>query len=287
MKALIVGRGSIGARHGRILESLGHTVAFCSRREAEGISSDPVAALSMWAPEYVVVANETSRHVATVDQLRGAGFKGPILVEKPLSDGIVDSTIVDRSLFVGYQLRFHPSIRVARDFEPEGIRAVYVYAGQYLPSWRPDTDYRTSYSASRSSGGGVLRDLSHEIDYLRWLFGDVISIQASGRKVSDLEIDVEDVVSLHMEMQRCPHVSVDLNYLDHIGQRSLKLISNRKTMNMDIQLKTDRDLPFREMHSAILGGSSSDVATREDGVALSKVVRAAEISMKEGRRVTL
>ena len=33
------------------------------------------------------------------------------------------------------------------------------------------SNYLKSYSASKSKGGGVLLDLSHEIDYINWLFG--------------------------------------------------------------------------------------------------------------------
>ena len=43
----------------------------------------------------------------------------------------------------------------------------------YLPSWRKTVDYTKSYSAFPNRGGGVLLDLSHEIDYLKWLFKDL------------------------------------------------------------------------------------------------------------------
>ncbi|NBO18356.1 MAG: gfo/Idh/MocA family oxidoreductase, partial [Proteobacteria bacterium] len=68
--------------------------------------------------------------------------------------------------------------------------------GQYLPSWRPGSDYRHSVSASRALGGGALLELSHEIDYLRWIFGEVAWVQVSLSKQSNLEIDVEDTAHL-------------------------------------------------------------------------------------------
>ena len=49
-------------------------------------------------------------------------------------------------------------------------RAVRVECQSWLPYWRPERDYRESYSA-RADEGGVLRDLVHELDYAIWAFG--------------------------------------------------------------------------------------------------------------------
>ena len=41
----------------------------------------------------------------------------------------------------------------------------------FLPNWRSNRDYRKSSSLKKVEGGGVLLELSHEIDYIRNLFG--------------------------------------------------------------------------------------------------------------------
>ena len=101
---------------------------------------------------------------------------------------------------VGYRLRFAASVR---EFKREvdsprfgGVLSVRAETGQYLPDWRNGRDYRATASARGESGGGVLRELSHEIDYLRWIFGDIEWLSAWCGKQSDLEIDVEDTVHL-------------------------------------------------------------------------------------------
>ena len=76
------------------------------------------------------------------------------------------------------------------------IRRLRCEIGQYLPLWRPGSDYRLGVSANRALGGGVLLELSHELDYLRWIFGDVDWVQASLERQSALEIDVEDTAHL-------------------------------------------------------------------------------------------
>ena len=58
-----------------------------------------------------------------------------------------------------------------------------IEAGQYLPLWR-ERDYTESYSAHKSKGGGVALDLSHEIDYMRYLFGNPCSWKVFKTKVS-------------------------------------------------------------------------------------------------------
>jgi predicted dehydrogenase len=53
------------------------------------------------------------------------------------------------------------------------IYSIRAEIGQYLPGWRPESDYRICVSVQQKLGGGVLLELSHEIDYLSWIFGRV------------------------------------------------------------------------------------------------------------------
>ena len=57
-------------------------------------------------------------------------------------------------------------------------------------------DYRKTVSAQKILGGGVLLELSHELDYLRWIFGDVEFVQAQLARQSELDIDVEDTAHI-------------------------------------------------------------------------------------------
>ena len=78
---------------------------------------------------------------------------------------------------VGYNLRCFPSLSRFRDLIHEDLfgkpLSVRCEIGQYLPDWRPTSDYRAGVSARSDLGGGALMELSHEIDYLSWIFGDV------------------------------------------------------------------------------------------------------------------
>ena len=47
-------------------------------------------------------------------------------------------------------------------------------------------------SANKNLGGGVLLELSHELDYMRWIFGEPTWVTAWLGHLSSLEVDVED-----------------------------------------------------------------------------------------------
>ena len=71
---------------------------------------------------------------------------------------------------VGYNLRYMKSLIKFREILSKKkigkILSVRSEVGSYLPSWRKDTDYKKSVSAKKKLGGGVLLELSHDIDYL-------------------------------------------------------------------------------------------------------------------------
>lgn len=305
MKALVVGFGSIGARHSRILEEEGCDLAVVSRhrfehRHAYASIADAVVGHH---PDYVVIANRTTEHRASLAELAVAGHTGPVLVEKPLCEAPCEvSGLPFECLYVGYNLRFHPALRRLRALiADDRVLTVQVYAGQYLPDWRPGRDYRTSSSASRSAGGGVLRDLSHELDYLTWMLGSWRAVAASGGRSGALEVDCEDSVVALLELERCPRVVVQLNYLDRVGRRSILVTGERRTLELDLvggrlrrtsshgdeieDFAIERDQTYRDQHRAVLDGRHGDLCSAEEGLTVLHLVAALEEAMTNRRWV--
>ncbi|USU14100.1 hypothetical protein NF701_17800 (plasmid) [Sphingomonadaceae bacterium OTU29THOMA1] len=245
---------------------------------------------------YVVVANETARHRDTVEQLIAAGFRGTVLVEKPIFDmaGPVPDHGFQR-LSVAYNLRFHPVLQRLRAVLAEDtVISASIYVGQYLPDWRPGTDYRDSYSAHRSAGGGALRDLSHDLDYGTWLFGGWTRVAALGGHLSALEIDSDDVFALLMATQECPVVTVQLSYLDRMPRRRIVVNAQRQTIEADLiagtltingereEFTMDRDTTYRAMHDALLGARDEDACDALSAMDTLKLVEAAEQAASGG-----
>jgi predicted dehydrogenase len=212
-RALIVGHGSIGKRHLRIARGLLPSAdirvlsrAMCDTvpEYADGWLGSMEEALE-FKPQVAVIANPSTFHIKTAQPLAEAGVH--LLVEKPLAnsiEGVCKLLSACRAhgsvLMVGYNLRFLPCLQKFRELIRSGfigkVISVRCEIGQYLPSWRPDIDYRQSVSALHDLGGGALLELSHEIDYMRWIFGEAEWVKATLSKQSSLEIDVEDTAHL-------------------------------------------------------------------------------------------
>lgn len=299
MKALVVGYGSIGERHTRILTSLGCDVAVVSSRNIEVPVRyhDLSDALASWQPRYVVIANKTSQHQETLLHLTKQGFNGAVLVEKPLfheQAGL--PTHKFQGAFVGYNLRFHPLLQKLRGFLRHArALTVQAYVGQYLPGWRTQSDYRLSYSANVGEGGGVLRDLSHELDYLNWLLGGWTRITALGGHYSRLEINSDDAWTIMMSTDQCPQVSVQLNYLDRLTRRRILINTDDHTVEIDLvkstmmiddtveEITTDQDFTYLEQHRAVLENRLDSLCTFQEGHEVVQMIHAAEQSAKRGK----
>lgn len=212
-RVLIVGIGSIGKRHLRLsrellpdadIRVLRHQQCLSIPEYANGCFSCIEKAIE-FAPQIAVIASPAPYHLDAAQLLVSAGIH--LLVEKPIASSVEGvAQLLESSgergtvLLTGYNLRYLPSLQRFRDLLHANaigrVISVRCEIGQYLPSWRPDADYRLGVSARRELGGGVLLELSHEIDYLRWIFGDVSWLRASISRQSSLEIDVEDTAHL-------------------------------------------------------------------------------------------
>ena len=288
---LVVGLGSIGNRHARLLHDMGRRVATVSRR-AEGTYESIEHALGACKPDYIVVATETSRHAEDLHSIGRAGYRNKILVEKPIFTSMADASSPSTArLHVGYNLRFHPVISELRRVLPEErTLAASAYVGQNLKSWRPERDYRKTSSASRAAGGGVLRDLSHELDLLLWLLGSWQGVVGLSQNTRTLEIDVEDSMALLLRMERCGQVSLSMNYLDHSTHRTMRFVQETRTIVADLVASTltvgqdvrkfplARDETYITMHSAALNDGEG-LCGWDEGLEVVRLMEAAENSI--------
>ncbi len=298
-KALVVGYGSIGQRHARLLRDLNMDVAVVSRRQLpiKGRFNSIAQALANDAFDYTVIANETSEHVPAVSALREGGYRGNILIEKPVSPR---PEPVDSSKFancaVGYNLRFNPVMMALFDaIAGQKILSMQIYCGQYLPTWREGRDYRDVYSAHSSQGGGALRDLSHEIDYALWLGGGWKRVAALGGHFSSLDIQSDDSFALLLELDRCPMVTLQVNYLDRAGRREIVVNTAEYTYRADLmhgvletdgtarEFPIDRDATILDQHRAALAGDYKRLCTLAEGENVVQLIDAATRSVEEKR----
>jgi predicted dehydrogenase len=286
--AVVVGLGSIGQRHARVLRELGYSVTTVSRRH--GGDYDSVArAIAEAHPRYAVVATETAHHAKSLRELADAGFRGPVLVEKPIFSSL--SPVLSypfANLAVGYNLRFHPVMTaLAERLRGRTAITVSAYVGQDIRDWRPGRDHRTTASATAEAGGGVLRDLSHELDYLLWLFGPWRRVAALGGSSGARQLEVDDHLSLLLEMTGSQAVQVHMDYLDRPGIREIRINLEDETIKADVfggrlsingvvhDYPSERDQTYKAMHVAAIKGLEP-VCSLSEGLAVVDLIDASE-----------
>jgi predicted dehydrogenase len=209
--------------------------------EADRIVYDLEQALST-RPQIAIIASPAPFHVRTALELASAGIH--LLIEKPLSDSLdgVDDLIHEAEskgvvLMVGYHLRFSPSLNCIRGAITDGaigtVLSLRAEVGQFLPDWRPGTDYRSGVSARSEMGGGVILELSHELDYVRWLGGEIRSVQAETGHLAGLEIDVEDVAEIVVRFDSGAIGSIHLDMFQRIATRTCRVVGSEGSVEWD------------------------------------------------------
>lgn len=193
-------------------------------------------------PDAVIISNPTALHLDVAIPAARQGCH--ILMEKPISHDLERMDELKEALrqgggqfLTGFQFRFHPGLRtVARLLQEDAIGrpvAAHAHWGEYLPAWHPWEDYRKSYSARQDLGGGVVLTLSHPLDYLRWLLGDVQSLWAYAGHFSDLEVAVDDVAEIGLRFCDGATGGLHLNYVQQPAVHRLEIAGSRGTIQWD------------------------------------------------------
>lgn len=292
---LVWGHGSIGARHARLAHELGATVSCLTSREDLPFPSVKLLRdlPENFSPEVLVVATPTALHAEHLRMACPLGAR-TILVEKPFVSTMAEigSWLTQEQrqhIVIAYNLRFHPAVQRFRTLlSGKKLLALHLHVGQYLPSWRPDQDYRQSYSASRQLGGGVLRDLSHELDLACMFAGHWVRVAALSGKHSHLEIKSEDNTTILSEHASCPQVSIHLDYLQTPARREIVAVFENggvclNLMNGNIvhdgkeePCPVDSDTTYRSQMKAVLMGQTQDCCTFSQGLEVVSYIDAIE-----------
>jgi predicted dehydrogenase len=246
MKAVIFGLGSIGQRHARLIKDnfSCELVAFRSGAGKEGnvlgikeISS--FSELDQFNPDAAFITNPTDMHLEYAIPCAKRGIS--LFIEKPLSNSIEmvpelaeQAKITGAETYVAYCLRFHSVIKWIKNHLEERTSNhemrnndlrnkplhVSVYASSYLPSWRSNVNHLEHYSAKKERGGGVVFELSHEIDYLHHLFGEAQNIEVNSGRLSEVTYDAEDYIDMILSYGKLK-ATVHIDFMSHLNRREV------------------------------------------------------------------
>ncbi len=340
MKFLIAGLGSIGRRHFRNLRALGEQDIILYRTRKSTLPDDELAGFETFTdldtalaqkPDAVFVSNPTALHMDVALPAAQAGIH--LFLEKPVA-GSLDERVealqaaVSRSgsrVLVGFQFRFHPTLQKAAELIHSGalgqVLTFRAHWGEYVPNWHPWEDYRQTYTARADLGGGVIATLTHPLDYLRWLLGEVTALWSFNGHISPLEMDVEDVAEMGLRLANGAIGSVHVNYVQRPPAHRLEIIGTAGALRWD---NADGVLHFYHMPQPfgawqadppaaelttfappegfernamflaqtrhfieVVRGAAQPVCTLQDGIRALQLVEAARQSNLQGKVITL
>ena len=238
--ALIIGYGSIGKRHFRILDKLNYfkTIFIFSKRNfpnknKKKIYVNNIKELKQKNIKYIVIASRTEDHLSYIEEIE-KNFKNlNVLVEKPLFEKYYNIALKKNNYFVGYNLRYHPIvIYLKKMIKNRKIIFFDIKCISYLPVWRKNFSY--FHSNSSGYGGGALLELSHELDYAQYIFGNIKKIYFNlVNKISNMKIKKDDNVILYGKSSKA-NFSINLNVFSHLKERKITIHMKKLTIISDL-----------------------------------------------------
>lgn len=266
----IIGLGSIGTRHLnniiKVLEerSFSFTIDLIRSDKGEKIKKkiEPFINKIIYSYEEVTsdydvmfITNPTHLHFETIKKY--VSKTKHMFIEKPVFDktniNIEELGLSQEGIYyVACPLRYTDVIQYLKyECNLDKVYSIRVICSSYLPDWRPNTDYRNTYSARKDQGGGVSIDLIHEWDYICYLFGEPETVYNIRGKYSDLEIDSDDL-SLYIGKYKDMIAEVHLDYFGRETIREIQLFIDKDTIIGDISnseiryLKSGKTISFKE-----------------------------------------
>jgi len=320
----VISMGSIGRRHVRIVRRVLPECRIFAVRSGRGVSCNEETLLSgLYSSveeviegqvDAAIICAPASMHVEYALPFLEKNI--PLLIEKPVADTTENafpllSAADGKIAYVGYVLRHHPAYKVIRDIidnnELGAVRMASITVKTYLPNWRPEIDYRLSVSAQRNLGGGVLRELSHELDYAQSLLGNFAEVVGYRNEKSVLDIEVEEQVIGILTTEDKVHVQLSFDFASSIEEREFRIhfaegevIWNllkqtlivkrldRELNNMDFSIGRD-ELFVRQFKTFIgaINGETTLAATIKESVMVLSVIEGLEKSFEKKKIVSI
>ncbi len=317
LAALVVGCGSIGKRHSRVLRQIGvKTLYACDpvpaqvEAAAKDARFDRVAGTFLEGlalrPDVVFLCTPPAFHVPQATQAIEAGCA--VFTEKPLSvslegvselEALVSRT--GRTCMVGLCFRFHQGLLKARRLLQQGrigrLVSVRALMGEHLPDVRPD--YRDLYLAKYNGAF----ELMHDIDLAIWYADQrVRRVHAIHGNYSDIGIAAPDLVEILLEFDNRCTANVHLDFFEQPRRRQIELMGARGTIIVEFAswtectvsvfdraggrwesevLKTDRDDMFRDEDTEFLQAAA---AGRPAGCSVAQGRKSLEVVLEAQRQ---
>ncbi|WP_205862473.1 Gfo/Idh/MocA family oxidoreductase [Planosporangium thailandense] len=316
----IIGTGFMGTTHAAAWHAIGATPsAFLDRQGADDAlprqyGAEVFTELDAFLGAVDVVDICAPTHLHADLALAAAAAGKPTLCEKPLSLDVAEGMRVidafDRAsvpLQVAHLLRFSPEYRAVRDAVVNGEIGRPAVLRLSRLSFAPDRG-ADSWFADESRSGGLFFDLMiHDLDYARWVAGDVVSVYArsvGGAKDHGIAILKHASGAItHVEASWANPAPVFRTLLEVAGSRGMITFSSDNTSPLTLRLhKKAEDVttglgdvalaanPFEvelQHFLDVVAGARQPVLTALDGLAAVQLADAARRSARTGQPVSI
>jgi len=247
----IVGYGSIGRRYASILKNLNCNIIVYRTGNANpdtpgfDLTLNYVFDLSQffnYQLDACFICNPSHLHLEFIKLCANKHI--PFLVEKPISHEFKIITSFLSSDFnpslktsTGYMMRYDKGLSYVKKLLKDNSigKPIYCHStwSTYLPSWHPWEDYSKSYAANNDMGGGVTLTCSHEIDTLRYLFGEISISTANGFSSEYLNTNVDDCIDITARSMTNLEISLHIDWFSKEPKRFLEITTNKGILKWD------------------------------------------------------
>lgn len=248
MQVCFIGLGSIAKRHITNLKDIFGTEIFidvlrsgCGKKVDEKVASMIryfYSAFDELPNDYdaIFITNPSSKHyetlVSAIDKSNAFFIEKPVFDDEDRNIGIFKAS--GKLFYVACPLRYTAVIQYAKDnIDFSKVYSMRCISSSYLPDWRTGVDYRDTYSAHKSLGGGVSIDLIHEWDYIHYLVGKPTRVKSIISKKSNLEIDSDDI-AIYLAEYEDKLLELHLDYFGRKAIRKMELFCADETIVFDL-----------------------------------------------------
>ena len=320
----MVGLGSIGRRHARLLNNRGDIdVVLCEPNKAmldlayQEVGRLPVHASFEEAldcePDFVVIATPHQFHCDQTIQALDRGIH--VLCEKPMSDRLEDATAMmeaaarsKATLSIGFMLHFHPGILRLKELIGNGTLGTVLQVRYKVGSYITLVNSLSRFQADME--GALLLDYAHQPDIIHWLLGSKPKgVYMAARQGGAMEFSSQpNFLTMVCDYEEPLLATVELNYLQMPERHECEFIGDRGWALLDLNqgelrigsrvddslaketILAERDDMFRQEHQAFLDaieGRRKTSSPPEEALVSMEIIRAAIASWKSGQRVEL
>ena len=320
-RVVVVGLGSIGQRHARLLaersdlavelcEPNPATAAEARRNVGELPLHTSFSEMLQTHPEIVVIATPHTVHTETTCAALRAGAH--VLCEKPMSDSIEGANQMaaaqketGKVLRVGFTLRFNPALLRLKRLIDDGELGTPLHVRYAVGSRITLENTRSRYQHDLFAA--AILDYVHGIDLLQWLlqvapqgvyargiYAPHLSVTSNPNVLAAIfDYGTPFLAELHIDYVAKP----EQHFIEVLGETGWARLniptgqievgrSNESTSTL-AETPFERDDLFRAQRESFLmaiDGYPATIATAEEGLATNAVIEAVIASLKSGLR---